>query len=771
VACDLCPVNFYCLGGQGAAAVATPCPGTSTTNGVTAAVSVTACVQGRFWQIQSTLPAQNMTVAAQYQEAAAATVRFVASNNGILLGSGNGGGSWSTTGPFPGATNRTWLAIETCPFTLVTPAAEAYGVVGLDSAGVMWAGAATAPAIPTVWTQLVNASSNNVPTLDGPIISIACAGVRSLTNTRSTFTVIVATRTSVWLAISDATNAVPVSGQMLWKRQNVAVAGTVFSSVAGTLVGTRTGGAVDQTAVYAVAFNGGVSTANFPAPSALLTEAPALTWSSVVATLPSLSADFVSVSLGADFSANTPAFVKIATAVRGGGVFSSDGAAASWNTLSTFSGDWKKVQYTTVGVTIDFKVLALLNNGTVFVTNGPPTAGSLVPVVGPVMPALTALINAGNGLGRMPMCVDAVVSVGGSATTAPVTCVTGAVPAYYGNTTYSGIVTTTSTAGTWEVTADSNPGLWLAMAAGQTSGTVVAIDDIDGGNTGARVWVSKTGGTSWKVAATYTTADCTGVACDAECTKIAIICDTKVLFSTNGGLNFVISTATLTAGTLIAMSPDGLHVYVPTTGTSVQVSTDTNTFTGFVTRASVVTNGIASIAAANNGTAVIGTTGANNNVVLTRDAFVTAPVAITTTPALGANGPWTGTQISADGRYIATFGDVSNLLYTVFCNGTTSACINLPNNLPSGIGVGAAVDKAAIGMTANGERLVVASATTGQASRLFTATLISGAYNNFPASAAAAGGPTAVYGAVAASASGGLMLAAAAVGDIYQAFG
>lgn len=738
------------------------------------------CVQARFWQTMSTLPAQSNTLVDQYQETKGhAGLRFTASSNGVLLGSADGGVNWAVTGP--SGANRTWVAIATCPFTSPGTSQYQYGVVAADAAGNMFAGAAEVPpttstaTIPSTWTQLLDASTSASPVLGGTIISIACAGPRrSTAPTTTTFTVLVATSSSVWLGSGDAVSGLAISGQMHWTQQSgVAGVGTVYSGVAGTVVGTRS---ADQAAVYAVSYDSGVSTASLPAPSAPVSGAmPALTWNSIAGSLG--TPDIVSVSLGTTFAAGTGASaVKVVVAIRNGHVHSSDaGGTAAWTQLSASPGNWKVAKFTTLGEYTsggnDGRVMALLNNGTVYVTHGTTSTGNLVPA-STAGPAAPTMMTQGNPLRFQPSCVDASVSAS-SNTDSRVTCVSGAPAALVSNNTYSGRIVTSSTLGSWPAVPDSTSALWRGMAVARTGPTIVAFAQVSGVGTGSDIYVSKTGGQSWRLIHTYNTAICAGIACDAECTKIALICSDRVLYSIDGGVTFVLSATTLSAPqTAIAMNTDGTILYLGSASSSdILVSTDTSTFATFITKSNVLPAGIntQSIAAGSGNVMAIGTTTTSpgTGMYISHDALATSPGLITPAPA-DSSGPFYSVKISDDGKVVAAYGggSGSRSLHFRFCNvAGSSICATLTNGFnfnPGGIVLGSS---ASIAMTADGGRITVTGTGT-PSTKVYTATQSGGGYPFWTESLFAY-----TWQALACSGDGGTTFLLPVSGDAQQAYG
>lgn len=763
-ACNACPVNSYCLGGTGNAAVSTPCPGTMTTNGATGTPSMLMCAQGRFWQSVSTLPAQDNAMVAQYDETTAASgLRFVASSNGLLLGSVNGGTTWVTTGP---QTNRTWVAIATCMFSSLTVGVHTYGVVAADSAGNIFAGANihNPAALPATWTQLLNQSSNASPVFGASIISIACSGNRNSASVGA-FTVLVATSSAVWFGVSNTQNSATIQGTMYWRVQNVPPGGgVVYSGVSASVVGQHP--SAWQTAVYAVSYNGGVNYA-WRQFSSTVTTGVAMSWSLItpVSWPGGSSPDIVSISLGGWYQASVPSsYARIAVAVRGGHVYEAAATGTGWRQLSTSPGSWSVVKYSTFGG-INGRVAALRSDGTLFVTNGVPTSPNTRLVrASTAEPSDAAMVSVGNPLRHQPVCKDVTVSMGPIDTAAPTHCVTGATAAFAGNTIYSAVIDTTNAIASWPAQLNTNALSWRGMAAARTGPIVVAFTASN--PTGSDIYVSNSGGQSWRIMHTSATATCTGVACDAECEKIVLICSQTVIFSIDGGDHFAASAATLSAAqTAVAMNKEGTIFYLGDSASrDILLSTDTTTFATFVAKFGMLPPGIGteSIAAGSGNVLVIGTstTATGTGMYISHDALATAPTMITPTPA-DVNGPYKSIRISDDNQVVAAYGGGgSQALFIRLCNVVgSSACTDITNSFPS-MG-GAAV----IAMTADGGRITAAGSDA-------TATLIHASTRNGNSySAPISHGIISVYGALACSGDGGVTLAAMASGFIYQAHG
>lgn len=703
------------------------------------------CNQGRNWQRQSILPAQSMTLIEEYEEVTA--LRFATSSNGVMLGSTDGGAVYTVTGPFPSSSNRTWVALATCPIAVGT---NGYGVVAADSTGNIWGGSGTT-ALPVNWVLLRNVTSGSSPALSGTVLSLGCAGVAN-TAPFNIFTIIVSTSSQVLFGYAESTVATPMPGLLTWQDQStrIAPAGTAFKSVSGAAVDQRTAAA--QTALYAAAFTGGLSLATLVAPASLGT-APSLTWSSITGAVPGSSANFVSVDLASNLAAAAAASTAgIVIAVGGGGVYSSTAAAASWVTLNAGPNSWVKAKYSTL-VSGEARVVALLANGTAFISSATPAAGV---VLNRVTAATTGLVTAGNPLALTPICADVSVSTGGAGTTAKLDCVR-VNPQAFGNSTYTGVATINVNPATWAVTSSSPAKTWSATAVGRNGTIAVALADIGSGD--SEFWVSYTGGQSWKLVFTYTTATCTAVTCDAQCTKIVAICDTRMVFSVDSGASFQLGPVTFGAAQVgVALNPEGTRLYVCAATRNVEFSTDTTGFATFTTRSTYLPDNCNSIAAGGGLVVAFGTANGipAGGIYLSRDGTLTSPVDTTLSP-----GVYNGVKVSESGNTLAGFLVASRTLVTRSCN--ASVCTAIPNDLAAFAG---GTTAGTIAMTPDGGRIFAAGG-AGTASAVFPGTLSTSGSYTFGAGT----GPSLIWGGISASENAGVVLGATTTTDIFQAYG
>lgn len=669
--------------------------------------SVTDCVQGRFYQKQSALPAQNNAVVASFYDFSANNgVAFLARDDGVLLGSTDRGATWVVTGPVPSDSSRNWTLLATCPFGLAKSNNPGYGVIAADASNKLYVGRGTGSALPTVWTQILNVSSA-VPAFGAPLVSIACAGGRRH-NSYGTFSVLVATSESVWLAVADTTGqSDPVITQMYWAQQTgAAFAGAVFTGVAATVAGQNNN--EDQILAYAVAYNGGVNAASLTVPKPGVSGPVGnFTWTTVVATLPSPSADVVSISLAGQVgNQGNPSvdWARIIIAIRGGGVYSGSLDGKSWSDISPpglDKGDWKRVVYTSV-TGESSRALALLSNGTVYVTGGPPSTSARLVRARVDAASATDLTNAGNPMGAAPLCSSATVLLGSATGSAPVICAQTPSSPSVGNSTYYGTVSTASSPpGAWPASPGAGQHAWVDMAMSADGSTIIAIDRTANSS---NFLVSKTRGQSWSTVFKHPSPDCTSVACDASCTKVVAICGMKVLYSTDSAGSVVVGPTLLSyTFTRVALSPDGAFAYFAVTAggsTVIYTTPETGAYTRFYERR--VGRRVLSIAAGNGSTAIAGAD--EGAFYITRDAFATYPGAGTLPRS--SDGIYPGnlstSAVSQDGKTFALYASGTASLYLRSCNGTVLSCDELPHQA-AGAG-----PTAAIALSADGTRIALA---------------------------------------------------------------
>ena len=560
----MCPANTYCLGGVGAVAVATPCPGTTSTNGATASTNLLQCAQGNTWNLQSDLPSQDwnlIEIAPSTNEA----VRYAAGKNGLIYATADSGVTWTVNGPST-TVNRTWTGLATCIARDPALTANRHYVVASASGvdGGIFVGTATAvDAVATNWNKLtgqLNAPADNLAWTD-----VACADPVFTPGASSALYVLASiggAAGTLWLGSAVVTsNLVTASGlptALAWIEQ-VPVSGALvyadYVSVAAATAGAATNA---QAVVFAAAAQGasGKLYNGLTSSAALSTTAPSTAWTLETVVVNTVTqTNFVSVDV-ADVNSGTPAdtsaaTVPIAAAIGGSHVVAStQSVTTGWNILSTATAGWTVVDLNLLGSNVIATTGTTIAGATSLTSPGSFKAITITPTTSPLVTqtlsdiALVGTLNAGS-----------------------VTATSGG---FDGNGILAGALAGTGP-WTWAAVPQSNAITWLGVVTATTGARSVAW-------TANTLYVSNDFGSTWLRKFSAGANAINEAACDGSCAVVAVAVVVAglpdlVYTSTNGGQTFNSGVKLSTDATTSAAVVNS--VAVNTEGTIIYAASDT----------------------------------------------------------------------------------------------------------------------------------------------------------------------------------------------------